>query len=169
MRPAVLFPLFAAIATLPGVGPALAKTLAAAGRRRASSICCGTCPRRWSTGGWRRRSPRSQPPPIATLRLRVIEHEPAQTRRQPYRILCADDAGGEIVLVFFNPRSDYLLKMLPPGEARIVSGLVERYGELRQMVHPDYIVSAADADAPAGHRAGLSAGRRHHRQDPAEG
>ena len=144
MRPAVLFPLFAAIATLPGVGPALAKTLqrlaggrvvdllwhlpqSVVDRRLAASIAA------------------VEPPAIATLRLRVIEHEPAQTRRRPYRILCADDAGGEIVLVFFNPRPEYLFKTLPPGDERIVSGLVERYGELRQMVHPDYIVSAADA------------------------
>ena len=47
--------------------------------------------------------------------------------------------------MFFNARSDWLLKVLPPGETRIVSGMVEAYGDALQMVHPDYIVEAADA------------------------
>ena len=60
-------------------------------------------------------------------------------------MLCAD-ATGEITLVFFNARSDWLLKLLPPGETRIVSGMVEAYGDALQMVHPDYVVAADAAD-----------------------
>src|SRR5512132_2776495 len=144
MRPAVLFPLFAPIDTLPGVGPSMAKTLSKLAGPRVVDLLWhlpqGIVDRRLSPSiaGVEPRRP-------ATLRVRVLEHEPPRTRRRPYRILCGDDSG-ELVLVFFNARPEYLLKTLPPGETRIVSGMVDTFGEGMQMVHPDYVLADADQE-----------------------
>ena len=48
------------------------------------------------------------------------------------------------MLTFFNARRDYLEKLLPVGEERYVSGTVALYDGMRQMVHPDRVVSEAD-------------------------
>jgi len=144
MRPDVLFPLFAPIETLPGVGPTLAKALVRLAGPRVIDLL-------WHlpTGFVDRRPTESlaaaRPHQTATLRLRVVEHGPPRSRRQPWRVLC-EDASGEIVLAFFNARSDWLMKLLPPGETRIVSGQVERYGDLLQMVHPDHVLPEDEAE-----------------------
>jgi ATP-dependent DNA helicase RecG len=150
MRPACLFPLFAGLETLPGVGATMAKTLARlTGGARLIDLL-------WHlpTGIVDRSATPSiaqaRPHAMATLAVRVVEHGPPRTRRQPWRVLC-DDGSGEIVLVFFNARSDWLTKVLPPGETRVVSGMVEAYGDTLQMVHPDYIVApGAAAETPVG-------------------
>jgi ATP-dependent DNA helicase RecG len=82
---------------------------------------------------------------IATLEVRVIEHRPGSGRR-PYRVLTEDDTG-EIELVFFHARQDWISKQLPLGETRIISGTVERYQGRAQMAHPDYITPVGGEDA----------------------
>ena len=59
--------------------------------------------------------------------------------RQPYKVRCSDPTGF-IDLVFFNAREDYLLKTLPLGQTRAVSGRIDRFGGELNMVHPDHIV-----------------------------
>ena len=59
--------------------------------------------------------------------------------RQPYRVWCSDETG-RLCLTFFNGREDYLKKLLPPGEVRVVSGKVELYQGEVQMTHPDHVV-----------------------------
>jgi ATP-dependent DNA helicase RecG len=59
-------------------------------------------------------------------------------------VICADESG-QIVLVFFKARADYLTRVLPPGGERMISGLVEAYGDGLQMVHPDHICAVAAA------------------------
>ena len=144
MRPAVLFPLFAPIDTLPGVGPSMAKALSKLAGPRVVDLLWhlpqGIVDRRLSPS-----IAGVEPRRTATLRVRVLEHEPPRTRRRPYRILCGD-ASGELILVFFNARPEYLLKTLPPGETRIVSGMVDTFGEGLQMVHPDYVLADADKE-----------------------
>ena len=56
----------------------------------------------------------------------------------PYKIIASDDTG-TLVLVFFHAHPDYLLKVLPEGEIRVVSGTVERFSDELQMTHPDHI------------------------------
>jgi ATP-dependent DNA helicase RecG len=144
MRPPILFPLFAPIDTLRGVGPSLAKTLSKLAGTRVVDLL-------WHLPQAiidRRLSPSIagvEPRRTATLRVRIVEHEPPRTRRRPYRILCADDSG-ELILVFFNARPEYLMKTLPPGETRLVSGMVDTFGEGLQMVHPDYVLADTDKE-----------------------
>lgn len=86
---------------------------------------------------------------VATITGTVGPHRKPPTRRQPYRIPL-DDGTGVLTLVFFHAHSDYLLKNLPEGETRVVSGKLESYGEHLQMAHPDHIATPEDADTIKG-------------------
>ncbi|MCH6588776.1 MAG: ATP-dependent DNA helicase RecG, partial [Proteobacteria bacterium] len=79
-----------------------------------------------------------EPDRVATLTLRVGQHLAPRNPRQPYRIACHDDTG-EVTLVFFHAKADYLGKILPEGEVRVVSGRLEVFGGRLQMSHPDHI------------------------------
>ena len=81
---------------------------------------------------------------IATLELTIDRHEPGRGR-MPYRVRCRDETGF-IELVFFNVRGPYLLRQLPVGEKRLVSGRVEFYNGLPQMSHPDAILPVTAKD-----------------------
>jgi ATP-dependent DNA helicase RecG len=81
---------------------------------------------------------------VATLELTIDRHEPGRGRF-PYRVRCRDETGF-IELVFFNVRGPYLLRQLPVGEKRLVSGRVEFYNGLPQMSHPDAILPVTARD-----------------------
>ncbi len=63
---------------------------------------------------------------IATMEVTVGLHVPPRTKRLPYRVHVSDETG-EMQIIFFNARADYLNKVLPEGGRRIVSGRVEFY------------------------------------------
>jgi ATP-dependent DNA helicase RecG len=139
LRPEILFPLFAPVTSLPGVGPRSAKPIEALAGPQVVDLC-------WHLPSAvidRRYAPKiaeAEPDRVATLTLRVGQHLAPRNPRQPYRIDCFDDSG-EISLVFFHAHGDYLTKVLPEGEVRVVSGKIERFGGRLQMSHPDHIGS----------------------------
>ena len=139
MRPALLNPLFAPATALAGVGPRVARALARAAGKRAVDLLwrlpTGVIDRRFAP------KVRDAPPGrVATLTVEVGEHAPPSHPRRPYRVLCGDDTG-DVELVFFHARADYLGQVLPPGATRIVSGRVERFSGAAQMTHPDHIAA----------------------------
>jgi ATP-dependent DNA helicase RecG len=142
MRPEILFPLFAPVRSLPGVGPSLQTTLERLAGARVIDLL-------WHLPIGivdRRRAPdimTAQPGTTTTLRLRIDEHRPGRSPRQPYRVWCSD-ATGAVALVFFHARPEYLKRMLPPGAWRLVSGRLEGYGAELQISHPDYIASEGE-------------------------
>ena len=144
MRPPILFPLFADIRTLPGVGLKMAPLLErAAGPHVVDMLWhlpTGLVDRRFSPLV-------AQAPEgvVVTLKLRILAHEPARTSRLPYRVHCEDESG-PIDLVFFRVKGDYLTRQLPVGEICAVSGRVERYRDDAQMAHPDHMVPIARFD-----------------------
>jgi len=137
LRPEILFPLFAPLTSLPGIGPRNAKLFEALAGPHVVDLCwhlpSGLIDRRYAP-----KIGAAEPGRIATLTLRIGPHRPPRAARQPYRIP-AQDESGEIDLVFFHAHSDYLAKALPEGETRVVSGKVELYGGRLQMTHPDHI------------------------------
>ncbi len=143
MRPTELFPLFAPVSRLPGVGPKIEKLLSKlAGPRPLDLIWhlpVSLIDRRLSQS-----IAEAVPGRTVTLRVRVDTHQAPGSSRQPYRVYCMD-ATGTLVLAFFHPRGDYLTTALPPKQWRTVSGLLEVYGDFKQMVHPDYILGDDDA------------------------
>jgi len=147
MRPEPLFPLFAPVQTLAGVGPRLARLIERLAGPHVVDLCwhlpIGVIDRRFSP-------PVSQAPDgaVVTLSLRVGAHQPGRTKRQPYRVHCHDDSG-EVVLVFFHAHADYLQKVLPEGSLRVVSGRIEHFGGQAQITHPDHIVLPEERDSLA--------------------
>ena len=144
MRPAVLNPLFADITVLPGVGPKMAALIGRAAGPRVVDLVL-TAPASLIDRSFQPSVADAPAGRIVTLKVRVDRHTPpAKGGRQPYKIVCSDDTGF-VTLVYFRAKSDYLLKTLPEGATRLVSGKVEDYAGARQMPHPDYV---ADPDKP---------------------
>ncbi|MCA8926857.1 MAG: DEAD/DEAH box helicase, partial [Alphaproteobacteria bacterium] len=144
MRPEILFPLFRTVGSLKGVGPKIAPLIAKVAGERVRDLVflppTGVVDRRYQP-----KVIEAEPGRLATLRLRVVGHQPSPNRRQPYRVIAAD-ATGEVALVYFHASRPYLEKLLPPGEERLVSGLVEDYRGQLQITHPDHVVSPDEAD-----------------------
>ncbi len=143
MRPAVLFDLFAPVTTLSGVGPRIGALIEKAAGPNVVDLLWHL-PRGLSD---RRYSPRIQDLEtgrIATLTVRVDTHMPSRAARAPYKVRCGDDSG-DLTLVFFHARPDYLKNALPEGEVRVVSGTVEEYGGELQITHPDHIGTEEEA------------------------
>ena len=149
MRPSILFPLFAEIRTLSGVGPKLekliAKVLGKSGVPRlvdlAFDLPVGVIDR-----SYRPKLIDAEPGRIATVEVGVLDHLPPRVKSQPYKVRVSDSSA-IMDLVFFRADAAYLADVLPPGGRRIVSGAIERFKDRLQMAHPDYIVAPENAAA----------------------
>jgi ATP-dependent DNA helicase RecG len=137
MRPEILYPLFAPVTSLSGVGPRIGAAIGRlTGEHVVDLLWCLP-----SSLIDRRFTPLvADAPPgrIATLTIQVIAHNPSSSPRLPYKVRCADKSG-ELDLVFFHSRPDYLRRILPVGETRVVSGRIEQFRGISQIVHPDHI------------------------------
>src|SRR5215210_3855899 len=148
MRPSLLDPLFASLTSLPGIGPKLA-TLFARLLDRVSPRIADLLFHLPSGTIDRRARPKLRdvvPDTIATVLVTVDRHKPPPPNRPraPYQIYASDETG-DVTLTYFNARRDFLEKLLPVGERRIVSGTTAYYDGMLQMVHPDRVVPEADA------------------------
>jgi len=142
-RPSALFPLFADLETLEGVGPKTARAMAGLGVERPRDLLF-LLPHSGIDRS-RRASLRDVTPPcVATVEVVVGAHFPPKSRGRPYRI-AVRDAALEFHLVFFHARGDYLTKLLPTGARRVVSGKVELFDGVAQMVHPDHVLPPDEA------------------------
>lgn len=151
MRPQLLFFLFSPITRIKGIGSVTAKALArllppmTAQEGNAAPLVRDllfhlpvsivdrrfTCPLNQAPDG-----------AVATFIVRVDAHQPPPARKRgakpPYRVLCSNDTG-DITLVFFHARDDYIKQSLPVGQERVISGRVEYFDYRLQMTHPDII------------------------------
>ncbi|WP_307427604.1 ATP-dependent DNA helicase RecG [Labrys monachus] len=89
----------------------------------------------------RRRRPKLAEAPLDVLVMVevTVERHRASGGKGPYRVYCFDDTG-DITLAFFAPQTTWIERALPVGEKRWVSGKIELFDGMRQMVHPDRIV-----------------------------
>ena len=149
MRPSLLDPLFAALSTLPGVGPKLEKLYCrllgrADGPARVVDLLFHL-----PNGALDRRArPKLRdvvPGSVVTVAVTIDHHRPSPPNRPrvPYQIYASDESG-DIVLTYFHAKRDYLEKLFPVGERRYVSGTTGVYDGILQIVHPDRVVSEAD-------------------------
>ena len=150
MRPPLLNPLFGSIASLPGIGPKLEKLYGRLlGRDEGPRLVDLLV--HLPTGAIDRRArPKLRDVArdgIVTISVTVDRHRapPPNRPRAPYQVFTSDETG-DLTLVYFKARADYLQKLLPVGERRIVSGTVASYDGMLQMVHPDRVVSEAELD-----------------------
>ena len=142
-RPERLFPLFADLETLDGVGPKVAKSLAGLGVERPKDLLF-LLP---ASGVDRSRkgSVRDVVPPVTlTVEVEVGAHFPPRTKGRPYRVMVRD-SGLEFQLVYFHARGDMLQKLLPTGQRRLISGRIELFDGIAQMVHPDHVLRPEEA------------------------
>jgi len=149
MRPAELNPFFRDLSDLGGVGPKTVKHYArllgrGTGEPRVADLLFHLPVDVLD----RRARPEIATAPhgaIATLTVRIGRHEAPKRRNAPYRVFATDETG-ELAIVFFRAQPDWLQRLLPEGETRIVSGKLEWYSGRPQMVHPDHIVAPEDED-----------------------
>jgi ATP-dependent DNA helicase RecG len=147
LRPEVLFPLFAPVDRLSGIGPRMASLIEQAAGARVIDLCWhlpeGIIDRRYSPS-----LADAQPGRVATLTVTVHFHAPQLAPRHPYKVICGNETGS-LDLVFFHPRVDWLKRVLPEGATRLVSGKLERFNDRLQMTHPDHIGTVEERAAMA--------------------
>ena len=142
-RPPILFPLFAGLDTLEGVGEKTARAFEGLAVHRPRDLLF-LLPHSGIDRA-RRPSIRSVPlPATVTVEVTVNVHIAPSARGRPHRVMVRD-AQADFQIVFFHARGDYLTTLLPPGERRVVSGRVELFDGIAQMTHPDHILRPEDA------------------------
>ena len=142
-RPEILFPLFAALDSLTGVGPKTAQNLGQLGILAPRDVLF-TLPHTGIDRALRGSVEGVGLPTTVSVRVIVGAHHPGRNRGGAYRIHVEDEKTS-FQIVFFHGRSDYLERVLPQGSTRIVSGKVELFDGVIQMVHPEFIVPEEEA------------------------
>ncbi|MEM6904561.1 MAG: ATP-dependent DNA helicase RecG [Pseudomonadota bacterium] len=146
-RPEILYPLFADLTGLPGIGP---KTVQAFGRLGLSKpadllflMPTGLVDRRL------RESLREvDPGETVTVLAEIGEHRPSPARNRPYRVVVTG-GGVSFELIYFHAKPDWLECLLPPGQRRVISGKIELFDGRLQMPHPDLVISEREAEGMA--------------------
>jgi ATP-dependent DNA helicase RecG len=137
MRPEILFPLFAPVSTLKGVGTRLLPLVEKVAGPIVRDVLF-TPPQ-----GLILRTPATVATAVdgqvQTFVVTVDQHLKSRRPGGPTRVRAFDDTGF-LVLVYFKTFGDALERHLPPGETRVVSGKVERNGVELQIAHPDFVL-----------------------------
>jgi len=142
-RPEVLFPLFADIAGLPGVGPKSMQIYERLGVTRLIDLLF-LLPHSLVDRRLRDSLIGVEPGQVVTVAVTVGEHYPSRTPNRPYRVH-VQGGGIYFELIFFHAKGDWLARTVPSGERRVVSGKAEFYDGRLQMPHPDLILTEAEA------------------------
>ena len=145
-RPILLFPLFRGVETLKGIGPRLSGIISKRIGTHAIDLLWHI-PSGVTHRHLRPALAHIQDGEVVTLALTPIQHDkpPPRTRR-PFRVICQHD-DGQVELIFFHAKGNYVETQLPIGQPRLVSGRAEWYRQQLQMAHPDYILPPDQVDA----------------------
>ena len=148
MRPEILNPLFAALTDLKGVGPQLAKPLTRLGLERVIDVLFHLptgLVQRYPVG----RLDDAQVGQQIIVTLTAQDYRSGRSPRAPFGVEAFDSAGDHVRLVYFGRTAGLAKKLFPLGEARQVSGRLDSYGDMRQIVHPDHVSELDSAEAIA--------------------
>ncbi len=138
MRPHSLFPLFASVTSLPGVGKAYGKLLQKLVGEHVADILWHL-PISLVDRSYSPKLIQAEAGRLATLTVKVIKIEAPPRPRLPVRISTTD--GTAILQIgYFHAKAEWLAQQYKLGQEVVVSGLLERYGQDWQMLHPDYVV-----------------------------
>ncbi|MEL6335289.1 MAG: ATP-dependent DNA helicase RecG [Pseudomonadota bacterium] len=142
-RSELLNPLFAGVDTLKGIGPQATRAFARLGIETRHDLLM-----HMPTGVIDRRPVDTLsgvlPGQVVTMAGEVTGHQLPRRPGVPHRATLAA-AGTVLELAFFRGKSDWITAQLPIGERRVVSGKLDRYDDRWQMLHPDFMLSEADA------------------------
>ena len=142
-RPEQLFPLFASLETLEGVGPKTAKLLEQTGVEAPRDVLF-SLPYAVVDRTRRDTIKGAELPVTLTVTVTVGVHRAPSRRGAAYRVH-VEDAQADFQLVFFHAHDQYLRNILPGGTKRVVSGKLELFDGMAQMVHPDHILPVEEA------------------------
>lgn len=143
-RPEILFPLFGDLGGLKGVGPKTAETLGHLGIEVPRDLLY-TLPHSVVDRRLRDTIQGADLPATLTVEIEIGAHRPPRNKGGAYRVQ-VEDARTAFQIVFFHARGDYVARTLPFGARRIVSGKVEFFDGMAQMVHPDHVLMPDEAD-----------------------
>ena len=144
-RPEILFPLFGDLSGLKGVGPKTADTLGHIGIEVPRDLLY-TLPHSVVDRRLRDTVQGADLPATLTVEVQIGAHRPPRNKGGAYRVQ-VEDSQIAFQIVFFHARGDYVAKILPFGARRIVSGKVEFFDGMAQMVHPDHVLLPDEADS----------------------
>jgi ATP-dependent DNA helicase RecG len=147
MRPALLNPLFAPVTSLSGVGPKQDKLFRFLLDRDQTPRLIDLLLHLPASVIDRRARPKihdAVPGTVVTLEVTVDRHRPTPSRnsRAPHLVYASDDTG-DVVLTYFRAQPGYIEKLLPVGSKRYVSGTLQTFDGVPQIVHPDRVVDEA--------------------------
>jgi ATP-dependent DNA helicase RecG len=145
MRPALLNPLFAPVTSLAGVGPKQDKLFRYLLGRDDTPRLVDLLLHLPASVIDRRARPKIRdavPGTVVTLEVTVDRHRPPRSSRAPFLVFASDDTG-DVILTYFRSTAGYVEKLLPVGARRYVSGTLQMYDGVPQMVHPDRVVDEA--------------------------
>src|SRR4030088_1359861 len=147
MRPALLNPLFAPVTSLTGVGPKQDKLFRYLLDREDTPRLLDLLLHLPASVIDRRARPKIRdavPGTVVTLEVTVDRHRPtpARNHRAPHLVYASDETG-DVVLTYFRAQPGYVEKLLPVGTKRYVSGTLQTFDGIPQIVHPDRVVDEA--------------------------
>src|SRR5450631_596521 len=147
MRPALLNPLFAPVTGLARVGPKQDKLFRYLLDRDETPRLVDLLLHLPASVIDRRARPKIRdvvPGTVVTLEVTVDRHRPTPARnaRAPHLVYASDETG-DVVLTYFRSPPGYVEKLLPVGSKRYVSGTLQIYDGVPQIVHPDRVVDEA--------------------------
>lgn len=144
LRPSILFPLFADISTIPGIGPRYKEFFRKLGITNIAHLLWHMPTHVIDRGQHTSLKGVSQGD-IVTIPIKVEQHQPPRRKGLPYRILVSE-GDYELEIVYFNAKSDYLERTFPLGERKAISGKIEFYQGKWMIAHPDYVVPLEDME-----------------------
>jgi ATP-dependent DNA helicase RecG len=147
MRPLLLNPLFAPVTSLSGVGPKQDKLFRYLLGRSETPRLVDLLLHLPASVIDRRARPKIRdavPGTVVTLEVTVDRHRPtpARNHRAPHLVYASDNTG-DVVLTYFRAQPGYVEKLLPVGSKRYVSGTLQMFDGVPQIVHPDRVVDEA--------------------------
>ncbi|MEN5144593.1 ATP-dependent DNA helicase RecG [Brevundimonas diminuta] len=143
MRPEILFPLFADITTLKGVGPRSAPLVQKVAGPLVRDVLflspSGVIQRRRTT------AMEAVDGEIGVFDVTIDRLIPPHKHGAPIKVRAIDETGF-IHLIWFAGSPRHIESLAPRGSRRLVTGKVERFNSEVQIAHPDYILPVEKAD-----------------------
>ncbi|WP_295186337.1 ATP-dependent DNA helicase RecG [uncultured Brevundimonas sp.] len=146
MRPQILFPLFAEVSTLKGVGPRVLPLVQKVAGPLVRDLLFLS-----PSGVIVRRPAEAATAVDGEVGVFTVTINRLFTPSRPGAPLKvrASDPTGFVHLVWFGGSPQHIDRLLPRGETRLVAGKVERFNGEVQIVHPDIVTLEKAADIPA--------------------
>ena len=143
MRPEILFPLFADVTTLKGVGPRSAPLVQKVAGPLVRDVLflspSGVIQRRRTT------AMEAVDSEIGVFEVVIDRLIPPHKHGAPIKVRAIDETGF-IHLIWFAGSPRHIESLAPRGSRRLVTGKVERFNSEVQIAHPDYILPIEKAD-----------------------